>query len=107
MAWLDALNQSGIEVPLAIANQNGQRVITLKLAEGISRYAVLFNWVNGSMPTTDVDPTAFQQLGQITAALHQHSKSGNAQNSLIELCGIMTPWSVLKAIGATGNMHRI
>ena len=26
------------------------------------------------MPTTDVDPRAFQQLGQITARLHQHSK---------------------------------
>lgn len=98
LAWLDALNQSGIEVPLAIADQDGQRVITLKLAEGISRYAVLFNWINGSMPTTDVDPTAFQQLGQITAALHQHSKSWKRPEQFNRIV-----WNHDTMVGAQGH----
>lgn len=74
LEWLDALNQSGIAVPLAIADSNGQLVITLKLSDEIIRYAVLFHWIAGTMPTIEVDPTAFQQLGNITAKLHLHSK---------------------------------
>ncbi|MEB3753377.1 phosphotransferase enzyme family protein [Acinetobacter sp. MD2(2019)] len=73
--WLDALTQSGIAVPQAILSEQGERVLTLDLDDGNIRYAVLFNWVDGDMPTTDVDPTAFQQLGQITAKLHHHSKT--------------------------------
>lgn len=49
-------------------------MLTLRLPEGGERYVVLFHWIDGEMPTTDVDPRAFQQLGQITARLHQHSK---------------------------------
>ncbi|MEM9995417.1 MAG: phosphotransferase, partial [Acinetobacter pittii] len=63
LEWLDALNASGIQVPVAIADQSGERVITLKLSNDIYRYAVLFNWVEGDMPTVEVDPTAFEQLG--------------------------------------------
>ncbi|NUL20456.1 phosphotransferase, partial [Agrobacterium tumefaciens] len=78
LEWLDALNASGIQVPVAIADQSGERVITLKLSNDIYRYAVLFNWVEGDMPTVEVDPTAFEQLGQITAKLHVHSKTWQA-----------------------------
>lgn len=107
LAWLDALNQSGIEVPLAIADQDGQRVITLKLAEGISRTQC---FSIGSMaacpPPMSIRPL-FNNWDKLPPHYINTVKAGNAQNSLIELCGIMTPWSVLKAIGATGNMHRI
>ncbi|MFT4020955.1 MAG: phosphotransferase [Acinetobacter sp.] len=74
LKWLDALTDYGIAVPQAILNTTGDRVLTLTLQDGTTRYAVLFNWVEGEMPTTDVDPTAFQQLGEITAKLHHHSK---------------------------------
>mgnify|MGYP002651309933 CR=1 FL=1 len=74
LAWLDALNSNGIAVPQAIPAQQGQRVLCLNLDENTQRYAVLFNWVDGEMPTVDVSPAAFQQLGQITGRLHQHSK---------------------------------
>ncbi len=73
--WLNALRETGIVVPEAIADCDGQVVQTLTLADGGVRHAVVFNWVEGDMPTSDVDPRAFQQLGHITARLHQHSKT--------------------------------
>lgn len=73
--WLNALRETGIVVPQAITDCDGQAVQTLTLADGSVRHAVLFDWIEGDMPTTDVDPRAFQQLGHITARLHQHSKS--------------------------------
>lgn len=75
LLWLDALREAGIAVPEAIRDVEQQRVQRLPLAEGACRYAVLFHWVEGEMPTTEVDPRAFRQLGQITARLHQHSRS--------------------------------
>lgn len=74
LLWLEALNNEGISVPEPIANQNNEYVLTLCCAPNIERHAVLFHWVQGDMPTTDVDPQAFKQLGSITAQLHQHSK---------------------------------
>ncbi|WP_345830907.1 phosphotransferase [Erwinia sp. HDF1-3R] len=72
--WLDALRETGIVVPQAVPDETGQRVQSLPLADGGERHAVLFHWIDGEMPGTDVDPRAFQQLGEITARLHQHSR---------------------------------
>lgn len=72
--WLDALRETGIMVPEAVPDKEGEQVLTLRLPDGSERYVVLFHWIEGEMPTTDVDPRAFQQLGQITARLHQQSK---------------------------------
>ncbi|HAH14035.1 MAG TPA: serine kinase, partial [Pantoea agglomerans] len=74
LLWLNALRETGIMVPEAVPDKEGETVLTLRLPEGGERYVVLFHWIDGEMPTTDVDPRAFQQLGQITARLHQHSK---------------------------------
>lgn len=75
LRWLDALRETGIIVPQAIADREGETVQDLRLEDGSVRHAVLFNWIEGDMPGTDVDPRAFRQLGNITARLHQHSKS--------------------------------
>ncbi|WP_288474589.1 phosphotransferase [uncultured Pantoea sp.] len=74
LLWLDALRETGIMVPEAVPDKTGEKVLTLRLQDGGERYVVLFHWIEGEMPTTEVDPRAFQQLGQITARLHQHSK---------------------------------
>ncbi|KMV69285.1 serine kinase [bacteria symbiont BFo1 of Frankliniella occidentalis] len=74
LQWLDALRETGIEVPQAVADSAGETVQTLVLEEGTVRHAVLFHWIEGEMPGTDVDPRAFRQLGNITARLHQHSR---------------------------------
>ncbi|WP_353173520.1 phosphotransferase enzyme family protein [Acinetobacter rudis] len=81
LRWLDALTEQGIAVPQAIHDEHGHRVVRLQLEPNIQRYAVLFNWVEGDMPTINVNPTAFQKLGRITAKLHQHSKSWEMDNS--------------------------
>ena len=75
LSWLDALRETGMVVPQAIADKEGRKVQDLLLEDGSLRHAVLFNWIEGEMPGTDVDPRAFQQLGSITAKLHQHSRS--------------------------------
>ncbi|WP_264289776.1 phosphotransferase enzyme family protein [Duffyella gerundensis] len=75
LRWLEALRETGIVVPQAVLSETGEAVQTLTLAQGGVRYAVLFHWLDGEMPTTEVDPRAFQQLGRITAQLHRHSKS--------------------------------
>lgn len=75
LAWLDSLRETGIQVPEALVGSNGKRVQTLALDEKHSRHVVLFKWIAGEMPTTEVDPRAFAQLGEVTARLHQHSKA--------------------------------
>lgn len=72
--WLDALRETGIVVPQAVADMDGETVQSLALDDGSVRHVVLFDWIDGEMPTTEVDPRAFQQLGHITARLHQHSR---------------------------------
>ncbi|MFP9228679.1 phosphotransferase enzyme family protein [Pectobacterium cacticida] len=74
LLWLDALRETGIIVPEAIRDARGERVQSLNLADGSCRYAVLFHWIDGEMPTTSIDPREFRQLGEITAHLHQHSR---------------------------------
>ncbi len=74
LLWLDALRETGIVVPQAVVNSQGDAVQTLLLPDGGTRYAVLFHWIDGEMPTTEVDPRAFRQLGEITARLHHHSR---------------------------------
>lgn len=75
LLWLDALRDAGIAVPQAIRDGRGERIQRLPLADGGQRYSVLFHWIDGEMPTTGIDPAAFRQLGNITARLHQHSRS--------------------------------
>lgn len=74
LQWLEALRETGIVVPEAVQDSEGERVQTLLLPDGTARHAVLFRWIDGEMPTTEVDPASFQQLGHITARLHLHSR---------------------------------
>lgn len=96
--WLDALKAYGIAVPQAIHNMQNERVLTLGLPDGTIRYAVLFDWIAGDMPTTDVDPQAFQQLGQITAKLHNHSKAWPAPRGFQRII-----WNHDTMVGANGH----
>ncbi|MBB2202772.1 phosphotransferase enzyme family protein [Gluconacetobacter tumulisoli] len=76
LAWLDALHRDiGLVVPTAIPDRSGTRVLTLDAPDGSHRHAVLFHWIDGEMPTSNLDPASFQQLGEITARLHQHSRN--------------------------------
>ncbi len=72
--WLDALRRdSDITVPEVLPAPDGRRVVTVD-ADGTARHVVHFAMVAGAEPdeeTVTVDD--FHTLGQITAALHQHS----------------------------------
>lgn len=72
--WLSALQASGIQVPRPVAGLDGHYVQSAPVGVGKELNLVLFNWVNGSEPTADVDVSAFMRLGAITAKLHQHSQ---------------------------------
>ena len=74
LLWLDALREADICVPQAVYDCMDERIQILSLGDGTQRLAVLFHWIEGDMPTTEVDPVAFRQLGRITAQLHRHSR---------------------------------
>lgn len=81
LLWLDALSDAGIQVPQAIPTKQGERVQSITLDDGSTRFAVLFHWVDGQMPTIEVDPKAFFELGKITAQLHQHARQWKRPDS--------------------------
>ncbi|MFT8710729.1 phosphotransferase enzyme family protein [Komagataeibacter rhaeticus] len=75
LAWLDALRATGLEVPHPVAGLDGACIRTLPGPDGQPRHAVLFAWMEGTEPTTDIDPVAFNRLGHITARLHAQSRT--------------------------------
>ncbi|MFT8737160.1 MAG: phosphotransferase [Zymomonas mobilis] len=98
LAWLKALQEDiGLIVPQAIPDRQNEVIQTLEAPDGALRYAVLFNWVDGEMPTADLDPTLFQQLGEVTAHLHQHSQRWEKPNDFRRLV-----WSHENMVGSNG-----
>ncbi|MGS0648296.1 phosphotransferase enzyme family protein [Komagataeibacter melomenusus] len=74
LAWLDALRETGLDVPQPQPGLDGGRIRTVHGADGVPRHAVLFGWMEGNEPTTDIAPAAFARLGRVTARLHAHSR---------------------------------
>lgn len=77
LAWLDALRRDGadVTVPTVLPARDGRRVVTVD-HDGTPRHVVHFEMVSGAEPAEDaLTPTDFHTLGQITAALHDHSQS--------------------------------
>ncbi|WP_242402560.1 phosphotransferase enzyme family protein [Komagataeibacter kakiaceti] len=74
LAWLGALHEAGLEVPVPVPGHDGALIRTLPAPDGITRHAVLFTWMDGTEPTPDIDPIAFTRLGRVTARLHDHSR---------------------------------
>ena len=72
--WLDALRgESAITVPTVLPAADGRRVVTVNV-NGTERHVVHFAMVPGAEPDEDtVTVHDFHTLGQITAALHEHS----------------------------------
>jgi Ser/Thr protein kinase RdoA (MazF antagonist) len=72
--WLDALRRDGdVTVPVVCPARDGRRVVTVD-QDGTDRHVVHFEMVAGSEPDEKTLTVAdFHTLGQITAALHDHS----------------------------------
>ena len=101
LLWLDALRESGIEVPEAVKDGEGETVQTVVTEEGSVRHVVIFNWMDGEMPTTNVDPVAFQALGEVTARLHQHSRQWQRPATFQRII-----WDHQTMVGASGHWGR-
>ncbi len=95
-AWI-ALNASGIQVPVAIADQSASlpwnyRMIFIAMQFFLwGRYADGWSW-----------PHCIWTIS--TAKLHVHSKTWQAPENF--LCGIMKPWSVQMDTGETGTSFK-
>jgi Ser/Thr protein kinase RdoA (MazF antagonist) len=72
--WLEALRtDSDITVPMVLPAADGRRVVTVNVS-GTDRHVVHFAMVPGAEPDEQtVTGHDFHTLGQITAALHEHS----------------------------------
>lgn len=76
LAWANALREAGaVRTPCALTGKDGATVQAAG-GSGVSRFAVLFEFVDGTAPDESQDLTAnFNQLGAIAARLHQHSQA--------------------------------
>lgn len=76
LAWANALREAGaVRTPQARAGRDG---VTVQIAQapGSSRFAVLFDFVDGNAPDESQDLTGgFTQLGVIAARMHRHSRT--------------------------------
>jgi Ser/Thr protein kinase RdoA (MazF antagonist) len=74
--WLEALRHDGdVSVPTVVPTRDGRRVVTID-QDGVARHVVHFEMVPGTEPdeqTLTVED--FRTLGQVTAALHDHSRT--------------------------------
>lgn len=75
ISWLDALRKdAGVRTPAPVASINGERVVLGRDGEtGEQRSCALFEFLPGTAPTED-DVVNFEQLGEVTARMHLHSR---------------------------------
>jgi Ser/Thr protein kinase RdoA (MazF antagonist) len=77
LAWLDALrSDAGIRTPRVIPDLAGRRLLALE-EDGAAepRHVVMFEWLPGIEPPAHSLVDSFEELGQITARMHEHALS--------------------------------
>ncbi|APZ44501.1 hypothetical protein BW247_02460 [Acidihalobacter ferrooxydans] len=76
LEWLAAIDRdTDIPIAMPIPGANGGFIQPFDTRQGVQRYAVLFEFLDGEEPNESHDlPVSFQQLGAITAQLHAHSR---------------------------------
>ena len=100
--WLDALRaDSEIAVPTVLPAADGRRVVTVRVNE-TDRHIVHFAMVPGAEPDEQtVNVGDFHTLGQITAALHDHSHSWTRPAAFSRFA-----WDWGNSLGAEGRWGR-
>lgn len=75
LAWVSALRTDGVvRTPAHLPAADGESVVTASV-EGLGeRQAVRFEWVDGVEPAGDRLVSDFEQVGAITARLHDHAR---------------------------------
>jgi Ser/Thr protein kinase RdoA (MazF antagonist) len=79
IAWMNALiKDADIQTPQAMPGSDGELIQTVKLPGITDRRCVRFQWIEGQTPEEtgqlDLLLKPFEQLGAITARLHQHAR---------------------------------
>ena len=76
ISWMKALQQDAdIQTPQAIPGNDAELIQTVRIPGVEDRRCVRFQWIDGRTPEeTDRLDQPFQQLGEITARLHQHAR---------------------------------
>lgn len=76
IAWLDALRADGVvQTPVVICAGDGARVVLAQAPEVQERYAVMFEWLDGTVVDMDdgeLAPRQYERLGAISAGMHAH-----------------------------------
>jgi Ser/Thr protein kinase RdoA (MazF antagonist) len=72
LAWLDALREdAGVRTPKVLTTKDQTRVVLVADGE-TPRHVVMFEWLPGTEPPEDNLVASFEELGEITARMHQH-----------------------------------
>ncbi len=76
LAWIDALRADGVvRTPAYLPALDGSSVVTARTADGATRHAVRFEWVEGTEPDETRLVGDFAELGAIAARLHGHARA--------------------------------
>jgi Ser/Thr protein kinase RdoA (MazF antagonist) len=100
--WMEALRRdTGMRTPIVIPSRDRKRVVELAdPSGGPSRSVVMFEFIPGSEPANE-DAKAFEQLGEITAVMHAHSRRWQRPPGFTRFT-----WDMDTAFGATPRWGR-
>ena len=98
LAWLAALEASGLEVPVPIAGLDGEAIQTVELPGHGSRFVVLFHWIEGGEPDQQQLNASFRRLGAINARLHRHARTWQRPSGFQRLT-----WNHQSMLGEQGH----
>jgi Ser/Thr protein kinase RdoA (MazF antagonist) len=102
LAWITALRADDVvRTPAFIPSVSGEDVVISRLDDGGERFVVRFEWVDGAEPTEDRLAQDFEQLGAITAGLHQHSRAWVRPEGFTRFV-----WGFDTSLGANGHWGR-
>ncbi len=101
LAWLTALRRDeGLRTPEVYCAPDGREVVDVVL-DGVRRQTVLFELLPGTEPPTDQLPTKFEQLGEICARMHRHSRGWRRPAGFVRFS-----WDFDACVGPGGRWGR-
>jgi Ser/Thr protein kinase RdoA (MazF antagonist) len=102
LAWISALRADGVvRTPAFLPSATGEDVVAARLPDGGERYVVRFSWVDGVEPTEDRLTQDFEQLGAITARLHEHARQWSRPTGFTRFV-----WDFNTSLGDDGHWGR-
>jgi Ser/Thr protein kinase RdoA (MazF antagonist) len=101
ITWIDALRNDGVvQTPVVVATADGERVVLAEAPGVQTRYAVMFEWLDGTIVDMDDGaraPDQYERLGAISAAMHSHLRGWRPPPGFTR-----PPWDYEHSIGPNG-----